>query len=432
MNTQLTNQEPSSQRDSGFKDLIDQFRPELGPYEDLYKRIHQDPEFSLQENTTAELAAAHLEDCGFTVRKGVGGHGVVGFLDNGQGKTVLLRSELDALPVLEQTKLPYASTKRMKDTDGKEKPVMHACGHDMHLVSLLGAAHLLQASRDRWSGRLLIILQPNEERGGGARAMVEDGLYGPDGVPRPDIVLGQHILKHKAGVLKVGPGSVLAGKRSFQVSVEGRGGHASDPQDCIDPVVTACHIVIRLQSIVSREIDPSETIVITCGTIQAGDSPNIIPDKAILTVDIRALSPDVLDAATQSVKRIIKAECVASGIEKEPEIQEIENVPPLINSSEAARVLERWFKATFGDTMVQPQKPNMASDDFSILAPEGVPYVYWTLGSTDPELWVRYDKENRLHELPGNHSPFFCPAIQPTLKAAVDALSVATLVFFRL
>jgi amidohydrolase len=260
--------------------------------------------------------------------------------------------------------------------------------------------------------------------------MITDGLYGSTGVPRPDIVLGQHILKYKAGELQFGPGKALAGKKTFCVTICGKGGHASDPQDCIDPVITACHIIIRLQSITSREIDPNETVVITCASIHAGDGPNIIPDEATFTVDIRAYSPSVLDTAANSVERIIKAECTASGMEKEPTITVVESVPPLENSEEVSGPPERSFKGYFGDSAVKRTEPRMASDDFSLLAPEGIPYAYWTIGSTEPELWRQLATQSRLRELAGNHCPFFSPAIQPTLTHGDEALSVAALSFF--
>lgn len=409
--------------------LLNRFRPELSPYEDVYKRIHQNPELSRQELQTSRIASDHLRAHNFSVHEGIGGYGVVGVLDNGAGRIILLRAELDALPVLEKTGLPYASRKLMVDTDGKEKPVMHACGHDMHIVALMGAAALLHAAKEHWQGRLLILFQPDEERGGGARAMVDDGLYGLEGVPKPDFVLGQHIVNNKVGTLQIGSGYSLAGKRTFRITIPGRGGHVGSPQDCIDPVITACHTVVRLQTIVSREIDPNDTAIVTCGSIRAGDTPNVIPDNAELTVDVRAYSPEVLSKAVQAVKRIVKAECDASGAEAEPEIREIEHVPPLINDPRAVSPVEEQFKAFFGEHSVEAMKPDMASDDFSILAPAGVPYSYWTLGSTDPQVWDGFEKDGRLHELPGNHSPLFSPVIEPTLKHGIEALSVAALTF---
>ncbi|KAK3371876.1 putative hippurate hydrolase [Podospora didyma] len=302
----------------------------------------------------------------------VGGYGVVDSIENGPGPTVLLRADMDALPVLENTGLPYASTKRIADTDGVERPVMHACGHDMHVA-----------------GRLLLLFQPNEEHGHGATR----------GAPRPD-VLAQHIGSNKAGILQIGSGPVLAGKRAFHVVIPGKGGHASAPQDTIDPVVTACHAVIRLQTIVSRETDPSDTVVVTCGTIHAGGASNVIPDRAERTVDIRAFSPEALHKAVESMKRIIKAECVASGLlQEEPSIVETENVPPLINSSDLTERLQEQFNHSFGDGdgAVRDMVRGMASDDF------GVPCAYWNLGNTDPALLEEYQRRGICMNFPATN-----------------------------
>ncbi|KAI0105106.1 putative zinc metallopeptidase [Nemania sp. FL0031] len=414
---------------SGVIDILEKYRPSLCQYAETYKTIHRNPELSCQERETAQIVADHLKSLNFSVNTYIGGQGLIGVLENGRGRTVMLRSELDALPVLENTGLSYASTRRMIDTDGKEKPVMHACGHDMHIASLLAAAELLAASKAHWAGRLLVLFQPNEERGGGARAMVNDGLYSEGRIPVPDVLLGQHLVNTKAGSFQLGAGYALAGKRTFRVLIHGRGGHISDPQFCVDPVVIACFIVIRLQTIVSREIDPNKTLVITCGRINAGDAPNIIPESAEISVDIRAYTADVLDHAVEAVKRIVIAECAASNAKEKPEILETENVPPLINDAEAMGRLERQFRGVFGDDAVGKLAPDMASDDFSILAPAGVPYAYWTLGSTDPDIWEDHEKKGTLDELPVNHSSRFAPAIRPTLKAAVDAWATAALTF---
>ncbi|KAK4207988.1 hypothetical protein QBC37DRAFT_454160 [Rhypophila decipiens] len=320
----------------------------------------------------------------------------------------------------------------MVDTDGEEKPVMHACGHDMHIAALMGAASLLKAATPHWQGRLLAVFQPNEERGGGARAMVEDGLYKV--VPLPDVVLGQHLVKNKAGTLQIGPGYVLAGKRTFKVTIYGRGGHSSSPQECIDPVVIACAVVMRLQTIVSREIDPQETTVVTCGSFHAGYSPNAIPDQAQLTVDVRGYSTEVLDKITgkKAVRRVTVAECAASGAVEDPTIEEIEHVTPLHNDAGTVGPLKEQLNALLGGDAIQPMVPDMASDDFSILAPDGIPYAYWTLGSTPLDVWDRYESEGRLNELPDTHSPLFAPAIEPTLRIGIDTLATAALAFLRL
>ncbi|KAK7742377.1 hypothetical protein SLS53_004522 [Cytospora paraplurivora] len=421
--------EPPGRKSARIHDIIRRYRPEAGPFEQIYKDLHANPELSCQELQTAQVAAGHLRSLGLKVIDHLGGSGVIGVLENGHGRTVLLRAELDALPVLEKTSLPYASTKHMIDDDGEKKPVMHACGHDMHIASLMAATTLLVNAMDRWSGRLLIVFQPNEERGGGAAAMINDGLYGSRGVPRPDVVLGQHIVNSKAGIVEIGSGYALAGKKTLSITIPGKGGHAGDPHKCIDPLVIACYTVTRMQSVVSRELDPNETAIITCGKLRAGDAPNVIPDKAEMAIEVRAYSPEILDQAVESLKRVVRAECQASGINQEPVILELESVPPLVNSDEIVQPLERQLKEFFGATKVQPLVPDMSADDFSLLAPDGIPYAYWTMGCTDPEVWEKHQREGKLQELPANHSPYFFPAIEPTLESSIDALAVAALTF---
>lgn len=415
-------------RDHHIREIIQHFRPNLESYEDIYKHLHQHPELSTQERQTAHVAAEHLKSLGFLVHEKIGGHGVVGVLENGLGPCVLLRAEMDALPVLEGTGLPYASMVHMRDTDGREKPVMHACGHDMHVTCLMAASKLLMSAREHWKGTLLCLFQPNEERGGGAQAMIDDGLYQKRNIPVPDVVFGQHVVNIRAGVIATRAGPSLTGKNVFEVTIHGRGGHGSEPQDCIDPVVIACYIVTRLQTIVSRELDPNDMALITCGSIHAGDAPNVIPDEAVLKVDIRAYNPAVLEQAVKAFRRIVAGECHASGVTREADIKEIERVPPLINNREIMKSLSDRFKEFFGD-LTEEMKLDTASDDFSILAPKGVPYGYWNFGSTDHKTWEDAKKHNKLHELPGNHSALYAPMIEPTLKAGTDAMAVAALTF---
>jgi amidohydrolase len=410
--------------------VIQEFTPDLEPFHEVYKDLHQHPELSCQESRTAAVAAVHLRGLGFSVREKVGGHGVVCVLENGRGPTVLLRAELDALPVLERTNLPYASTSRMTDTDGIEKSVMHACGHDMHVTCLMAAATLLQSAREKWSGTLLCIFQPNEERGGGARDMINDGLYDKGYAPKPDFVLGQHVVNIKAGYVATRTGHLLAGKNVFEVRIHGRGGHGSAPQDCIDPIVIAAHIVVRLQSIISRELDPKKMALITCGSLHAGDAPNIIPDEAVLKVDIRAYSPETLAQVVSAFKRVVIAECEAAGVTHAAEITEIEAVPPLRSWPEVIGPIQKNFKNFFG-SWTEKMKADTASDDISLLAPKGVPYAYWNFGSADHQVWENAKKQDKLSELPGNHSAYYAPLIEPTLEAGMYALVVAALTFLH-
>lgn len=410
-------------------DIIRRFSPELGPYEEIYKDIHRHPELSTQESRTAKIAADHLEQLGYSVRRGIGGHGVVGVINNGDGPSVLLRADMDALPIEEKTSLPYASKAKMKDTDGVVKPVSHACGHDMHVTCLMAAAELLRDARSTWNGRLILAFQPNEERGHGARTMVEHGLYGPKGISEPDVVLGQHVLNFRSGFVATKSGSCLAGKSTFEVVIYGKGGHGATPHLCVDPVVIAAHIIIRLQTIISREIDPNKMVLITCGSIQAGDAPNVIPDQAVLKVDIRAYSPEVLQHAVSSFRRVVRAECEASGVTQNPSIIQIEDVPPLICDNDVVAAITKEFQKFFGKDHIEQMNPTSASDDFSILALGRVPYAYWGFGGADPKKWQEAHDQGRSDELPGNHSPYYAPIIKPTLETGTHTIALAALTF---
>jgi hippurate hydrolase len=258
---------------------------EIGSWqEDLYRDIHQHPELSHQETRTARLVADRLTAAGFDVHSGVGGTGVVGVIDRGDGPTVLLRADMDALPLRETTGLPYASTVTV-ETDGQQVPVMHACGHDMHVAALVGAADLLAGGKDGWRGTLVVVFQPAEETGDGARGMLEDGLAKL--IPTPDVAFAQHILPAPAGLVGTHGGPVLSAADSMRITVHGRGGHGSMPQATVDPVVLAAMIVVRLQTVVSRVTPPSETAVLTVGSLQAGTKSNVIPDHAVLELNVR-------------------------------------------------------------------------------------------------------------------------------------------------
>lgn len=291
-------------------ELLSSYPFKLDQYEDLYKHIHAHPELSLQEAETASTIANHPSLNAFTVHKNIGGHGVAASLVNGTGPTVLLRADMDALPVEEQTGLEYASKVSVKNAeDGTTSSVMHACGHDMHVTCLLAASEWLSIDkvRDAWAGTLVVVFQPNEEKGHGARAMVDGGLY--EKVPVPDIVLAQHVMPSKAGKVAVKPGTIMAAADSFQVTLFGRGGHGSMPQLCIDPVLLAANVVVRLQGIVAREVDPQEAAVLTVGSLQAGQTVNVIADKAVLKLDIRSQRPETRQRVLTAMKRVVEKVC---------------------------------------------------------------------------------------------------------------------------
>ncbi|KAI9758653.1 MAG: hypothetical protein M1835_000567 [Candelina submexicana] len=413
-------------------DIVNTFRPSLAPYETLYKHIHQHPELSLQEENTASTCAKCLSKLpGFSIHSSIGGHGLAAILKNGSGKAVLLRADIDALPIEEMTGLPYASKVRMKDDDGVEKPVMHACGHDMHIASMLAAAELLHEARDSWKGTLIVLFQPNEERGAGAKAMVDDGLY--DKVPVPDIVLGQHVMPLRAGAIGTRRGLMASAADSFRITLYGRGGHGSQPHRTVDPVVMAAQVVVRLQTIVAREVDPNDSVVVTVGSIQAGMTENIIADQAVLKVNVRNLNAQTRDKVLAAIRRVVNAECQASGAVKEPLFEPTSQFPFTNNDEQITRELEKSFGEHFGD-QYDPNAPRLGgSEDFSILATSKErPYCFWTVGAIDPNKWDEAEKKGTLQEdVPVNHSPFFAPVIQPTMKAGVDALAVGALTFLK-
>lgn len=410
-------------------ELVKANRPTLEAYEELYKYFHSHPELSLQEKETATAIARHLERIGdYEIHTHIGGHGVVGVLKNGSGKTILLRADIDALPVEEQTGLPYASTVTMEDNDGIVKPVMHACGHDMHITCLLAAAELLHKARDSWKGTLIVLFQPAEERGAGAKAMVADGLY--DKIPVPDVALGAHLMPYRAGTVGTKVGLMASAADSFKITLYGRGGHASQPHRTVDPVVMAAQLIVRLQTIVSREVDPNDAAVVTVGSVQAGMTENIIADKAEIKVNVRTIDKQTRNRVLASVRRIVKAECEASGATKEPTFESTSQFPFSMNDEEATTPLEEVFSQAF-DPYDRDIPRLQGSEDFSILATsQNKPASFWVYGGVDPEKWDAAEKEGRLQEdIPINHSPFFAPVIQPTLQTGLDSYALAALSF---
>ncbi|PWY89628.1 metal-dependent amidase/aminoacylase/carboxypeptidase [Aspergillus sclerotioniger CBS 115572] len=403
---------------------------DLTPYETLYKHFHSHPELSRQEKSTSQTLAAHLTNLQvYDLHTQIGGHGLAGVFHNGPGKTVLLRADMDALPIKELTGLPYASTATMPDSSGIETPVMHACGHDMHITCLLAAAETLAKMRDEWSGTLIVLFQPDEERGGGAQAMVDDGLY--DRIPVPDYVLGQHVMRMRAGRVGSRAGAIMAAADSMKITVFGRGGHGSQPHQTVDPVVLAAHIVIRLQGIVSREVDPSELAVLTVGSLQAGQTENVISDRAEIGVDFRSVRVGVRERIIAAIKRIVEAECLASGSPRPPVFTPTRRFPPTVNDGDVAGRVAGVFAGHFEDFDDHVPRTNVA-EDFSTLATcRDIPSCFWLVGGIDPEVWDRAQREGRTEEIPGNHSALFAPVVQPTMRVGVDALCLGALTFLK-
>src|SRR5512146_922924 len=352
---------------------LGRFLPEL---ETLYKDVHAHPELSMQEDRTAGLAADHLRAAGYEVTTGVGKTGVVGLLRNGEGATVMLRADMDALPVQELSGLPYASTATAIDREGKTVPVMHACGHDMHVTWLVGAATLLAQARAGWRGTLLTVFQPAEETAEGAQAMIDDGLFRR--FPKPDVILGQHVMVGPAGVLSSRAGAVTSAGDSLQIRLFGRGAHGSMPQASVDPVVMAAATVLRLQTIVSRELAATEAAVVTVGALQAGTKANVIPDEAILELNVRTFDEAVRARVLAGIERIVAAEAAASGAPRPPAITPLDRYMMVRNDPAATRRVVEAFQRHFPAERVQEAEPTSASEDFGALgAGWHAPSVFW-------------------------------------------------------
>ena len=393
---------------------------------DLYKDIHSHPELGFQENRTARIVAKRMTELGFEVTTGVGKTGVVCLLKNGSGPTALLRADMDALPVKEDTGLDYASTVTATDEHGKVVPVAHACGHDMHVTCMLGAAEVLARDTASWAGTLLVVFQPAEELGAGSQAMVDDGFF--DKFPKPNVVLGQHVAPLPAGKIAGHPGPSYAGSDSLRVHLVGKGAHGSMPQSSIDPIVMAAATVLRLQTIISREIPSTSTAVLTVGSIHAGDAANVIPGDAELQLNIRSYETSVREHILSSVDRIARGEAATAGATEQPTITEIERFPIVVNDPAALKKTLDAFAAWLGPDKIIDPGAGAGSEDVGIFATSsGAPLSYWLLGGTDPSLFTTGDMNDpALLTVPSNHSPHYAPVIEPTLTIGVTALVTAT------
>jgi amidohydrolase len=401
---------------------LDDLLPDL---EALYKDVHSHPELSMQERRTAGLAADHLRAAGYEVTTDIGQTGVVGLLRNGDVPTVMLRADMDALPVEETTGLPYASRVTTADREGTTVPVAHMCGHDMHVTWLAGATKFLAEARTTWRGTLIAVFQPGEETAEGARAMIEDGLL--QRFPKPDVILGQHVMVGPAGAVAGRAGVITSAADSLQIRLFGRGAHGSMPQASIDPVVMAAATVMRLQTVVSREVAAAEAAVVTVGVLQAGTKANVIPDEAVIRLNVRTFDAGVRDRVLTAIERIVNAEADASGAPRKPEITTLDRYPLNTNDRDASQRIVDAFRAYFGAERVRETGPAPASEDFGSFGSEwGSPSVFWFVGGTDPDMYAKAKADNRLNTLPVNHSPKFAPVIHPTLRTGVETLVVAT------
>ncbi|MGN8131799.1 amidohydrolase [Paenarthrobacter sp. 22069] len=404
-------------------DLMDSLKDGIGQELDwqipLYEQFHRHPELGLAEHETSAAAADNLAGWGFDVRH-FGGTGVVGVLANGAGPCVLARADMDALPVTEATGASYASA---------VPGVMHACGHDMHVVALLGAAKYLAGNREGWSGTYIALFQPAEETAAGSQAMLDDGLAA--GIPRPDVALAQHVMPTQAGTIGTTPGPILSAGDSIRVTVHGRGAHGSMPHKAVDPVVLAASIVLRLQTVVSRETNPGEFAVLTVGAVNAGATANIIPDRAELLLNLRTYSMATRSQMIAAIERIVRGECAAAGSPQDPEFEYYDQYPLTSNDPEANARVTTAFTRTFGADAVYRTAPQTASEDFSRIPDSfGIPYVYWIVGSVPRDTYRRAVAAGTVDtDIPANHSPFFLPAVDSTLGMATRAQAAAALAF---
>lgn len=383
---------------------------------ETYRYLHAHPELSMQEGETAKYLLERLEQLGLEAFV-CGGTGVVGILRNGDGPVVGYRADTDGLPIAENTGLKYASTAVGTLADGTAVSVMHGCGHDTHMSVALAAAELLARSQDTWAGTVVFIFQPGEETAAGARAMLEDGLW--DKAPRPEVIYGQHVWPGVAGELEISSGTAMAMADSWRVTVLGRQAHGSQPEKSIDPIVLGAHMIVRIQTILGREVPARESAVITVGTFHGGLKENIIPGSAEFTLNVRSFEPAVREQVLGALRRIIAAEAAASGA-PEPVLEEISSFPRCYNDPDAAADAISALRGALGEQNVHEVPPVMGSEDFGLLAEAiGVPSVYWMFGST---LRERIDAGETVA---GNHSPEFSPAPEPTLSTGLTAALAA-------
>jgi hippurate hydrolase len=409
-----------------IKTLIDKNYPSL---EKLYTDIHANPELSLKEEKTAARLAKEFRDAGFEVTEKIGGTGVVAVLKNGEGKTLLLRTELDALPVKEQTGAPYASTLTALDPNGKEVPVMHACGHDIHMTCIVGAARTLAAMKDKWKGTLVIIGQPAEETLAGAKAMLKDGLF--EKFPKPDFCLAQHVdASTPAGKVGITSGYTNANSDSFDITIRGSGGHGSAPHTTKDPIVIAAQTILNLQVITSREVKPGDAVVITVGSIHGGTKSNIIPDEVKLEITVRTQKDETREKVFKAIERIVKGTAVTAGVPDDlmPIVTHRSTFAPAVyNAPDLADRISNLLKTTLGAENVAVHQPSMGGEDFAFFGrtADKIPIFMLRLGSADPEK-VAAAKTNKT-QLPSLHSSKYLPAKEPTIRTGTLTLTAAAL-----
>jgi amidohydrolase len=386
--------------------------------EALYVDLHQNPELSLHEEKTAAKLADRLRKLGYEVTTGVGGTGIVALMKNGAGPVISLRTDMDALPVEEKTGLPYASKVRTKDDAGNDVPVMHACGHDVHMASWIGTATIMATTKDQWHGTLLLIGQPAEERVMGAKAMLKAGFL--QRFPKPEFGIASHVSNIlPAGQVGFSPGFALANSDSVNITIWGKGGHGAKPDATVDPIVIAARTIMALQTIVSREMDPMEQAVVTVGQIHGGTKNNIISDHVDLGLSVRTYKDDIRKKVLEAIQRIAKAEALAANAPKPPDFAIPESTPATFNDPQLASRLEPVLKNVVGDMNVVHTAPIMGSEDYSEFVRAGIPSLFFWVGGAEPDAFAKAKADGT--QLPSNHSPFFAPDREPTLKTAITA-----------
>lgn len=384
----------------------------------LYLDLHQNPELSSHETETAAKLTSRLLKLGYDVTEHVGGTGIVAILKNGSGPTIMLRTELDALPVEEKTGLSYASKVHAKDDAGRDVPVMHACGHDLHMSSFMGTATIMAHSKDSWHGTLMLIGQPAEETISGAKAMLEDGFL--KRFPKPDAGVALHVHNDlPAGKIGIAPGYRYANADSLRITIYGKSGHGSQPSATIDPVVIAARTIVSLQTIVSREVQPGEAAVVTVGYIHAGTKNNIIPEQAELGLTVRTYKPETRKQVLAAIARITKAEADAAGVKREPTIERYERTDAVYNEPALAQLLRAPLESALGKNNVATVPPVMISEDYSYFIEQGIPSFYLDLGGAEPRKFAQAQATGEA--LPSNHSSLFAPDVDPAMHAAIIA-----------
>ncbi|MCF2856622.1 amidohydrolase [Pseudoalteromonas sp. SMS1] len=416
---------------SNLDQQVTQAMPAL---EALYLHLHQNPELSLQEQHTGARLAAELKQLGFNVTERVGGYGVVGLLKNGKGPTVMIRADTDGLPIIEQTGKPYASKVRVKDANNNTVGVMHGCGHDIHMTSFIGTAEQLVANKDQWQGTLMMVAQPAEEVGAGAKAMLKEGLFSQ--FAKPDHVLGLHVSAAlPAGKVAISPGYALANVDSVDIIVKGQGGHGAYPHTTIDPVVLAARIVLGIQTITSREISPLKPSVITVGSIHGGSKHNIISNEVKLQLTLRSYDRTVRDQQIAALERLTKGIAMSAGL---PDalapvvyVHEAESIPSTYNEPALANRVADSIRQELGETQVVKSDPVMAGEDFGLYGrtAERVPITIFWLGGVNPEDYQRAQQTGE--PLPSLHSSQFAPDYPLAIKTGVRAMTASALDLFN-